>query len=930
MQIGDNIGIGNLAISETVRISLRTDASTALAEGLRVGESFGRVRLWDDRLEFGPGTGTLDTSLTRTAAGVLTTGKVRMTELEVLAGEGLRIYGGPDRTSTPTLGGHTPNDTRYIQIDDSNGATDGALLIGTRDAGGNFSEGLYIDASSCEWKGNAWLTDAPSNSTPYIRINESWAPLGDYQAENFDDRYLQLTGGTLTGTLSITNNDPRLTLYESDASPDNKRADWIHQGGSFIGRLYNDAGSVAGDWLTLTRNGAAPVALTFRPARAVLETSAPTLILAETGQTGDTWGLTCDNETLAVARFDRSTQAWKSTVLFFPVSGSMTYNGATVWTSANDGDGSALDAGLWQGRTIRGSMSASGTALEFGGIYWDGTKWAHQNSIAGRFGWALRHGDASDAAAGAGGDFQIVFGTTGSTGAGSTAEPTKLFRVDKAGRVQFDRFISTVATGTAPFSSTSTTVCPNLNASLLQGYGPADFALASHSHTFAAITSKPTTVSGFGITDAWTKTESDARFEFAFSKGSLIQGSGVTLTGTLTGRLVGSGDVTVSASAASLTLDALTDVTITTPVNLQFLKYNGSQWVNSAHGLTYTDVGAAASSHNHDGYHAKLSGSAQTISASTTFSGGLSMSGGTDISSSGDYRGLVRDSSTNSLRTMTASYMRGWLDAAATVHTHAISDVVGLQTALDAKVPTSRNISTGTGLTGGGNLTVDRTLSIASTGVSAGSYGAASGQSVPYFTVNAQGQITSASSRNITAADLGAAATLVFVTTTEVTLSGSSLTDGVYRTVLGSIRSPLSTTLSASALASGYVLRIEAFGSFRGNDQYAPQFRVKIGSSYTVLFSIDEPNSMSMLEAGAWNCVVNLLVVTSGSSATVVTRGHWDVGAPNSGASDYVIRTKPTISGTLNTTVSNAIAVDFAGNANVTAFSCSSVIASII
>ena len=39
-----------------------------------------------------------------------------------------------------------------------------------------------------------------------------------------------------------------------------------------------------------------------------------------------------------------------------------------------------------------------------------------------------------------------------------------------------------------------------------------------------------------------------AGVEPAFSKGSLIQGSGVTLTGTLTDRLVGSGDVTIAAS----------------------------------------------------------------------------------------------------------------------------------------------------------------------------------------------------------------------------------------------------------------------------------------------------------------------------------------------------------------------------------------------
>jgi hypothetical protein len=60
---------------------------------------------------------------------------------------------------------------------------------------------------------------------------------------------------------------------------------------------------------------------------------------------------------------------------------------------------------------------------------------------------------------------------------------------------------------------------------------------------------------------------------------------------------------------------------------------------------------------------------------------------------------------------------------------------------LQAQITTlfNRNIATGTGLTGGGDLTADRTLSIAATGVTAGSYGATT---LVNMTVNAQGQIT--------------------------------------------------------------------------------------------------------------------------------------------------------------------------------------------
>lgn len=37
------------------------------------------------------------------------------------------------------------------------------------------------------------------------------------------------------------------------------------------------------------------------------------------------------------------------------------------------------------------------------------------------------------------------------------------------------------------------------------------YAPASHTHTFASLTSKPTTISGYGITDAYTKTETDTK-----------------------------------------------------------------------------------------------------------------------------------------------------------------------------------------------------------------------------------------------------------------------------------------------------------------------------------------------------------------------------------------------------------------------------------
>ena len=73
--------------------------------------------------------------------------------------------------------------------------------------------------------------------------------------------------------------------------------------------------------------------------------------------------------------------------------------------------------------------------------------------------------------------------------------------------------------------------------------------------------------------------------------------------------------------------------------------------------------------------------------------------------------------------------------------------VVLTQTDISGTVPTSRTITAGTGLSGGGDLSANRTLAIANTGVTANTYGSAS--SVPVVAVNAQGQITSATNTTI-------------------------------------------------------------------------------------------------------------------------------------------------------------------------------------
>lgn len=48
----------------------------------------------------------------------------------------------------------------------------------------------------------------------------------------------------------------------------------------------------------------------------------------------------------------------------------------------------------------------------------------------------------------------------------------------------------------------------------VKSYGDTQWSLLGHTHAWSEITSKPNTISGYGITDVWTKTQSDGRYIF--------------------------------------------------------------------------------------------------------------------------------------------------------------------------------------------------------------------------------------------------------------------------------------------------------------------------------------------------------------------------------------------------------------------------------
>jgi hypothetical protein len=108
-------------------------------------------------------------------------------------------------------------------------------------------------------------------------------------------------------------------------------------------------------------------------------------------------------------------------------------------------------------------------------------------------------------------------------------------------------------------------------------------------------------------------------------------------------------------------------------------------------------------------------------------------------------------------------------------------------------VPSTRVIASGTGLTGGGDLSADRVISIAAggvgvtqlslTGVTAGTYG--SGSAVPVLTVDATGRVTT-----VTTAALSVTG---FVPTTRTVTAGNGLTGG------GSLASDITLTANFSS-----------------------------------------------------------------------------------------------------------------------------------
>jgi len=127
---------------------------------------------------------------------------------------------------------------------------------------------------------------------------------------------------------------------------------------------------------------------------------------------------------------------------------------------------------------------------------------------------------------------------------------------------------------------------------------------------------------------------------------------------------------------------------------------------------------------------------------------------------------------------------------------------------------TTVSITAGTGLTGGGNITASRTLNLADTTVTPGSYGSAT--AIPTFTVDAQGRLTAASSAALALANTTVSATVATTTTsaTDVLMNAMTITPaaGTYLVLFG-------TSLDSNSINSDARINIYSAGTIVGHSE---------------------------------------------------------------------------------------------------------------
>jgi hypothetical protein len=166
------------------------------------------------------------------------------------------------------------------------------------------------------------------------------------------------------------------------------------------------------------------------------------------------------------------------------------------------------------------------------------------------------------------------------------------------------------------------------------------------------------------------------------------------------------------------------------------------------------------------------------------------------------------------------------------------------------------NILTGTGLTGGGQLTANVSIAMANTAVAAGTYGNQS--TVGTFTVDAQGRLTAASNATI---QITAGQVSGIVPNTTFVLAGTGLSGG------GALTGNVTLNLANTTVAAGVYGNASTVGSFTVD----AQGRLTAASNTTISIAPSQINA-TIPNSGLANSTLTLgnTTLTLGSTTSTV------------------------------------------------------------